>query len=161
MDLVEIRKKAKSRKPKKEGTEKGSGRAARKRTPKKEEPSVPARDTKPADSVDLSGETQAPEKNAPRGKTGKSAGEKTRMKVDTPANIEEVLLSQREEVKEDEVELLQLLTFQLGGEEYALNIMDIKEIIRPVEPTEVPKTPDLYSVFFPLGEPSYLFLTSA
>lgn len=52
-------------------------------------------------------------------------------------------MSQQEEVEEEEEEEhLQLLIFLLGQEEYALNIMDIKEIIRPKEVTEVPKAPD-------------------
>ncbi|UCG39269.1 MAG: chemotaxis protein CheW [bacterium] len=52
-------------------------------------------------------------------------------------------MSQHDERKEEEEEeQLQLLTFMLSGEEYALNIMDIKEIIRPKEATEVPRTPE-------------------
>ncbi len=150
MDLGEIRKKAKSRKPNKEETVKEPGKTARKRTPKKEEPSVPSGDATPVESVDLSGETEVPEENASHGNTMNSGEKKAAVKVDTPASIEEVLISQRKEVKEEEVELLQLLTFQLGGEEYALNIMDIKEIIRPVEPTEVPKTPEYILGIFSL-----------
>jgi len=38
-------------------------------------------------------------------------------------------------------ELVQLATFYLGGEEYALDIMRIKEIIHPLRITAVPKVP--------------------
>lgn len=58
-----------------------------------------------------------------------------------PQSLGEVLRSQREEKVEDEEEVLQLLTFMVGNEEYGLNIMDIKEIIRPKTPTEIPRTP--------------------
>lgn len=36
----------------------------------------------------------------------------------------------------------EFLCFQLGKEEYGINIMEIKEIIKPRELTEVPRTPD-------------------
>ena len=68
----------------------------------------------------------------------------------TLTSLDDVFMSQREEVKEEEEEQLQLLTFKLGGEEYALNIMDIKEIIRPKVATEVPRTPDFILGIFSL-----------
>ncbi len=59
-----------------------------------------------------------------------------------PQSLGEVLRAQKEEkVEAEEEESLQLLTFMVGKEEYALDIMDIKEIIRPKEPTEIPRTP--------------------
>ncbi|MBI4509103.1 MAG: chemotaxis protein CheW [Deltaproteobacteria bacterium] len=41
----------------------------------------------------------------------------------------------------DDQELVQLATLTLGGEEYALDIMRIKEIINPLRITPVPKAP--------------------
>lgn len=46
-------------------------------------------------------------------------------------------------VVEDDFE--EYLYFRLGPEYYAINIMDIKEIIKPREVTEVPRTPDFVS----------------
>ncbi|WP_026843167.1 chemotaxis protein CheW [Citrifermentans bremense] len=48
-------------------------------------------------------------------------------------------LSQQEEVAAASVELL---CFRVANEEYAISIMDIKEIIKPREVTEVPRVPD-------------------
>jgi purine-binding chemotaxis protein CheW len=39
-------------------------------------------------------------------------------------------------------EFRQMLSFSLGSEEYALNIHDIREIIKPREITEVPRVPE-------------------
>lgn len=39
-------------------------------------------------------------------------------------------------------ELLQLVSFHLGGEEYALEILKVQEIIRMVDLTRVPNSPD-------------------
>jgi len=60
-----------------------------------------------------------------------------------PRGLKEVLISQHRvnRQEEEEEEQIQILTFQLADEEYGLNIMDIKEIVRPKEPTEVPRTP--------------------
>jgi purine-binding chemotaxis protein CheW len=41
-----------------------------------------------------------------------------------------------------EVVYEEFLCFRLGDEEYGINIMEIKEIIKPRELTEVPRTPD-------------------
>jgi purine-binding chemotaxis protein CheW len=41
----------------------------------------------------------------------------------------------------DPVERIQLATFMVGSEEYALDIMRIKEIIHPLKITPVPKVP--------------------
>lgn len=48
-------------------------------------------------------------------------------------------LSQQDEVAAASVELL---CFKVANEEYAISIMDIKEIIKPREVTEVPRVPD-------------------
>jgi purine-binding chemotaxis protein CheW len=62
--------------------------------------------------------------------------------VINPQTLGEVLRAQREEkIEAEEEESLQLLSFMVGREEYALNIMEIKEIIRPKEHTEIPRTP--------------------
>jgi len=36
----------------------------------------------------------------------------------------------------------QLVTFHLGGEEYAMEILGVQEIIRMVQPTRIPNTPE-------------------
>lgn len=36
---------------------------------------------------------------------------------------------------------LQMVAFQVGGEEYGLHIMKVQEIIRVIEPVKVPKAP--------------------
>jgi len=46
-----------------------------------------------------------------------------------------------EEVKAAE-ELVQLVVFDLGGEEYGLGIKEVKEIVKTGEITYVPNTPD-------------------
>lgn len=42
----------------------------------------------------------------------------------------------------DSKEVLQLVTFRLGNEEYSLDILKVQEIIRHMELTRVPRTPD-------------------
>jgi len=42
----------------------------------------------------------------------------------------------------DSKEVLQLVTFRLGNEEYSLDILKVQEIIRHMDLTRVPKTPD-------------------
>ena len=44
--------------------------------------------------------------------------------------------------KDDDVEFQELLCFRVAAEKYAVNIMEIKEIIKPREVTEVPRVPD-------------------
>jgi len=150
MDLVEIRKKAKKRKPRKKKIREEPENAASESSPDGKQPSVPVEDTVPPDPVDRPEETASSEEAVPMD------GEKTTSAVgagevpDTLTSLNDVLRSQREKVKEVEEEQLQLLTFKLGSEEYALNIMDIKEIIKPKQVTEVPKTPDYILGIFSL-----------
>src|SRR3990170_5348643 len=42
----------------------------------------------------------------------------------------------------DSKEVLQLVTFRLGNEEYSLDILSVQEIIRHMELTRVPRTPE-------------------
>ncbi len=42
----------------------------------------------------------------------------------------------------DSREILQLVTFRLGNEEYSLDILSVQEIIRHMELTRVPKAPE-------------------
>lgn len=42
----------------------------------------------------------------------------------------------------DSKEVLQLVTFRLGNEEFSLDILRVQEIIRHMELTRVPRTPD-------------------
>ena len=143
MDLVEIRKKAKSRKPGKKAAGKDPVKAAEKKPPVEEQKPVSEPEPVVIDPDELQEETLPGEKK-------KKVQVRKEEVVGTLTTLDDVLMSQREEDKEEEEEQLQLLTFQIGGEEYALNIMDIKEIIRPRETTEVPKTPDYILGIFSL-----------
>ena len=44
--------------------------------------------------------------------------------------------------KDKDVELLQLVTFNIGEEEFGVDILRVQEIIRTMEITRVPKAPD-------------------
>ncbi|MDT8395461.1 MAG: chemotaxis protein CheW [bacterium] len=148
MDLVEIRKKAKSRKPKSAKAKADKEKVAAK--PVNKEPAArqiqellpeeavvaeKAEQLEPAVSSEESAEKESEDMD--ENKVIASARDE-----DSLSSLKEVLMSQHVEKKEEEEEQLQLLTFMLGGEEYALNIMDIKEIIRPRECTEVPRAPE-------------------
>ncbi len=154
MDLVEIRKKAKKKKDasradkKKTEKKKTSGRAA---TPEKK-----PRKTRPKAAI------------APREDVGKVPVEETtttaasvpaeaavslkqaaieevadKVAVQETDTLNDILLAQTGKPDQEvDDEYLQLLVFTIGAEEYGLSIMDIKEIVRPQETTEVPKTPD-------------------
>ena len=151
MDLVKIRKKAKSRKTgKKKAAEKTEKTAS---TPvENDETRQPQ-----TEKAEEAGSHESPPESATGEESATMGGDKiTSVKAadqipDTLESLDDVLISQRVETKEeDEEELLQLLTFTLGSEEYALNIMDIKEIIRPREVTEVPRSPDYILGIFSL-----------
>ena len=144
MDLVEIRKKAKGRK---KNTDAPAARKKRK-GPVKSGPGDLEQTGPERESPD-SGEGAGilpgkPEKQEiPPVEEEKSIVVEKASTADSLSGLESVLMRQhRDEEEEEEEEQLHLLTFMLGQEEYALNIMDIKEIIRPREVTEVPKTPD-------------------
>ncbi len=47
-----------------------------------------------------------------------------------------------EEVKKSDTELLQLVTFSIGDEEFGVEILKVQEINRMMEITRVPKAPD-------------------
>jgi len=47
-----------------------------------------------------------------------------------------------DETREKEQDVKQYLTFMIGGEEYAVSLLKVKEIIEYDTVTEVPKTPD-------------------
>ncbi|MBT8763168.1 purine-binding chemotaxis protein CheW [Desulfohalobiaceae bacterium Ax17] len=47
-----------------------------------------------------------------------------------------------EELRKKDVELLQLVTFNIGDEEFGVEILKVQEIIRMLEITRVPKAPD-------------------
>jgi len=62
--------------------------------------------------------------------------------------LEEVLKNQKKamsndlsNVKEKEDNIIQLVGFIVGDEEYAIPILNIQEIIKPIEYTRVPSTP--------------------
>lgn len=46
------------------------------------------------------------------------------------------------EIKKKDVDLLQLVTFSIGGEEFGVEILTVQEIIRTMSITRVPKAPD-------------------
>lgn len=46
------------------------------------------------------------------------------------------------EGKSNAVDLLQLVVFELGGEEFGVEIMNVQEIIRMPEMTQIPQSPD-------------------
>ena len=60
--------------------------------------------------------------------------------------LEQVLKKQQQQQnkpEEGEIEnVVQLVGFMVGDEEFAVPILDIQEIIKPIEYTRVPKTPD-------------------
>jgi purine-binding chemotaxis protein CheW len=150
MDLVEIRKKAKSRKPGKKKTTKKTEKTADKNKAVSKQPPAPVEEGAHAGPGDLPEETASSEETVSMDLEKTTLAEDVEEIPGTLTSLDDVFMSQREEVKEEEEEQLQLLTFQLGGEEYALNIMDIKEIIRPKEATEVPRTPDYILGIFSL-----------
>jgi purine-binding chemotaxis protein CheW len=151
MDLVEIRKKAKSRKPRKKKAAQKPEKTVEETTPIEEQPPVTVQEEVQADPGDLQDELAGSEEAVPmRNEETTSIEDGSDEVPGTLTSLDDVFLSQREEVKEEEEEQLQLLTFTLGGEEYALNIMDIKEIIRPKDATEVPRTPDYILGIFSL-----------
>jgi purine-binding chemotaxis protein CheW len=150
MDLVEIRKKAKSRKPKKKKATQKPDKTVEETTPMEEQPHVPVEDAASPEPAGIQEEAAGSEEAVPMDSEETTSAEEVEEVPGTLTNLDDVLMSQREEVKEEEEEQLQLLTFQLGEEEYALNIMDIKEIIRPKVATEVPKTADYILGIFSL-----------
>ena len=44
--------------------------------------------------------------------------------------------------KKQDAELLQLVTFSIGEEEFGVDILKVQEIIRTMEITKVPRAPD-------------------
>ena len=44
--------------------------------------------------------------------------------------------------KKQDDELLQLVTFSIGEEEFGVNILKVQEIIRTMEITKVPRAPE-------------------
>ena len=146
MDLVEIRKKAKLKKSK------SSGKKA-------------ASDTQPDDSAAGAAEKllsnpealpdAVPEFEKPESVTGGllPKTEAVGAKASSPAGSQEdaflanimdaLSLDNFEEVAdEDDQDRLELLCFNLSDEEYAIEINDVREIVKMVDITDVPKTPD-------------------
>ena len=66
------------------------------------------------------------------------AGRESDRTVSRPVDME---LEQEKQPVVFEVDFEEFLCFRLGDEEYGINIMEIKEIIKPRELTEVPRTP--------------------
>lgn len=172
MDLVEIRKKARSKKgsTRSPGKKSAAGKAgaktssiAEKKTasekktrrraapPKAAETKAPVEKSEHKTSVEQEApapavmeETAVPAVMAPADGGPDAGGSSGSLpEIMDVGSLDEILMSQRRGPEEEDVEeSLQLLTLMLGDEEYGLNIMDIKEIIRPREVTEVPRTPD-------------------
>ncbi|HIC10869.1 MAG TPA: chemotaxis protein CheW [Campylobacterales bacterium] len=61
------------------------------------------------------------------------------------AKLQEVFQKQQQQQNQSEIvaddEVLQLVGFMVGEEEYAIPILTIQEIIKPIEYTRVPRTP--------------------
>ncbi|NOY86167.1 MAG: purine-binding chemotaxis protein CheW [Deltaproteobacteria bacterium] len=133
MDLVEIRKKAKkAKKAKKSRKETKPKNPPREKPPAGPIPEAPdhVEEAEVKESAAVAVEAPVRVRNS-----GVAVGSE-------PGDLREVLMSQhRANREEEEEERIQVLTFLLAGEEYGLNIMDIKEIVRPKDPTEVPRTP--------------------
>ncbi|MFQ5455094.1 MAG: chemotaxis protein CheW [Nitrospirota bacterium] len=72
-----------------------------------------------------------------------SKGGKGEFSEDIKESIEDIKEDKAEESQDEQEEekRLELLTFILGNEEYAIDVMMIKEIIRAIELTYIPKTP--------------------
>ena len=51
-------------------------------------------------------------------------------------------MSSKEETKKDQKELLQLVSFKIGDEEFGVDILSVQEINRMSQITKVPNTPD-------------------
>lgn len=152
MDLVEIRKKAKSKKQKPGKKKKAANTEKTVSAPVEEgdtQQPLPEK-AEQTGSRDVPAESAESEGVPPMDNKNTTPVEEPEEILGTLKSLDDVLISQREEVKEEEEEHLQLLTFTLGGEEYALNIMDIKEIIKPKEVTEVPRSPDYILGIFSL-----------
>lgn len=60
---------------------------------------------------------------------------------ESAGSAEEAHIISTSETEADRRDYQELLCFRVASEEYALNIMDIKEIIKPREVTEVPRVP--------------------
>ena len=142
MDLVEIRKKAKLKKSKtvakKAALETALDDSAEGLISSPEMPSEPASGTKKAETAD---EAVLPEPE--------DIGTGVSSFVGSPedaflSNVMDALsLDGFEEVAdEDDEDRLELLCFNLSDEEYAVDINDVKEIVKMVDITDVPKTPD-------------------
>lgn len=51
-------------------------------------------------------------------------------------------MANNEEIKRDQEELLQLVSFKIGDEEFGVNILSVQEINRMSQITKVPNTPE-------------------
>ena len=58
------------------------------------------------------------------------------------STMQENMLKIDKNDEEDDENVLQLVIFQLGGEEFAVDIMQVQEIIRMPESTRIPQAPD-------------------
>ena len=60
--------------------------------------------------------------------------------------LNQVLSKQKQQIDEPEIknneDIVQLVGFVVGEEEYAIPILNIQEIIKPIEYTRVPSVPD-------------------
>ena len=57
--------------------------------------------------------------------------------------LKEILQNQvKKEIGNDQENILQVVGFLIGNEEFAVPILDVQEIVKPIEYTRVPGTPD-------------------
>lgn len=143
MDIAEIRKKARGG---------GSGAQKAVKAPKEAapqpvapEPSVSAADAGPeAPAGDKSSLPVVQPGNSPGVNEGQSALDRLFASPDGMrfASEEVYQTALAAQSRKDESALSQFLAFQLGNEEYALDINQISEIIKPRDYTDIPRVPD-------------------
>ena len=133
MDLAEIRKKARSRKAQPPGDPSPPLRSDARSTP-----SIQGAPEKPTTPVPLEHPPEPP--GRPDAMDPLEALFRFRPEMEL-ATEESYLQGLTEQDSQDD-DLRQWLTFTLGSEEYALDIGQIREIIKPREITDLPRVPD-------------------
>lgn len=134
MDLAEIRKKARSRKDRTYQEESG--------TVRKGPRSAPSIQGTPGEPAVAPGSMR---KDVVEATAGDPLEALFRLPPEMELATEESYLQgllEREQERDQNQDIRQWLTFSLGNEEYALDIGDIREIIKPREITDLPRVPD-------------------
>lgn len=142
MDLAEIRKKAKQHKDEAPPAEQSSLDSSVESAGK----AVGSIQGSPIEDKPLPVEEQTAVAQPPAGEPEVPAVDRLDALFSAPAEIslatEESYLQGLTAVAEKQQDLCQWLTFFLGKEQYALDIGEIREIIKPREVTDIPRVPD-------------------